>query len=88
MTTGETHEPDEMGAWSDEGVAWVPRSIYPTREAARTWYAREIGEPWIDARVYARYARHDPESEYAESPEWWTECSADEPGAFPVWRCE
>lgn len=41
-------------------------------------------------RVQARYMRFAPELPGAQEydGEYWTECSPDEPGAFPVWRVQ
>jgi hypothetical protein len=79
------HEPDAMGfGWEDERI-WLPRSRYPTRETARTFYAEHTGCEWISVRVRARWAVHDPQPYESE---YWAECPRDTPGAFPVWRCE
>lgn len=83
------HEPDSMGAWSEEGIAWLPRSKY-SRTQARTMYADHCGVPWIDVRVLARWSRWDPENPLAGEydGEFWVECKKDDPGAFQTWRCE
>jgi hypothetical protein len=88
-TRAEIHEMDAMGAWRDDGTAWLPRSRY-TRAQARTFYARECGAPWIEVSVLARFMRHAPDEPEAREydGDFWRECKPDVPGAFPVWRCE
>ena len=83
------HEMDEMGAHSDDGVTWLPRSRY-TRSQARTWCASEWSEPWIAVRILSRYMVYAPDHQDAAEydGDYWLECSSDTPGAFRVWRCE
>jgi hypothetical protein len=87
------HEPYLMqpeGAWSEDGTAWYAREHFPTRSKARTEFANFTGIPWIEVRVLARFSRHAPDDPAAGEydGEYWVECDADAPGAFPVWRCE
>ncbi len=74
-----------MGFGHDDGPVWLPRSRYPRQQDARKWYADWTGLPWIEVSVLARWAVHTPQP---HEPEWWSECPADTPGAFRVWRCE
>ena len=85
------HSMDEMGAYSDiDGCSWYPKSKYPTRGKMRAWFADFCGEHFLDVKVTSRWMVWAPELDpYGEyDGEYWTECSKDTPGAFPVWRCE
>lgn len=81
--------PDD-GAWSDNGVCWVAVEHYPKRSEARTFFSKFTGCDWIEVRVLKRYARYAPYDLGASEfdGEFWIECDADHPCAFPVWRCE
>ncbi len=84
----EIHTPDAMGAWNDDGTAWLPRRYYATRNEARSAYARITGCDYIETEARARSCRHAPDDPAAEefNGEYWVECTRGEPGAFPVWR--
>ena len=88
--TSDVYEMTAEGAWNDDSVCWLSRRLYPTREAARSFYADWCGVRWIEVKVHARHCRHDPDNPLAPEfdGEYWAECDKDEPGAFPVWRCE
>ena len=90
MTTQAIHMPDAMGAWNDDGTAWIPRKFYATRNQARFFYATFVGCDYVEVEARARYARHAPDEPGAEEfgGEFWVECSKDELAAFPVWRVE
>ena len=78
------HGLDEMGAQSAIGDEWwVPRQFHSTREKARTFFAEQSGEPWVEIRVLSEFMRHDENAadEFSE----YVVCGKDAPGAFPVW---
>jgi hypothetical protein len=79
-----------MGAWNEDGTAWLPRDHYPTRGKARAFYSSHTGASFTELSVIARYARHAPDEPGAEEfdGEYCFECARDELGAFPVWRVE
>lgn len=79
------YEPDEMGFGWEDAQVWLPRSRYSKQSDARKFYAEHTGVPYVEIRVLARWAVHDPRP---YEPEWWVECPKGTPGAFPVWRCE
>ena len=90
MTAATVHLMEREGAWSDDGQAWVAKEHYPTRSAAMTWFSKFTDIPYIEVSCLSRhavYAPDHPEAAYYDG-DFWVECSADTPGAFPVWRCE
>lgn len=91
MSAATVYEMDEMGAHSDDGTVWLPRSRF-TRTEARSHYIAQFANSclWIEPRVLSRFMRHAPDADVADefSGEFWVECDRDAPGAFPVWRCE
>lgn len=87
--------PDRMGVWADEGErVWLPKEHHPTRTDARRFAMSEMECGFMEVKVLSRWMRYAPyvATDEGRQPIWlddlWTECSKDEPNAFPVWRIE
>jgi hypothetical protein len=81
---------EREGAWSEDGQAWFAREHYPKRSQAMSYFSKFTDIPYVEVSCYSRHARHAPDDPAAAMYDgaYWVECAKDEPGAFPVWRCE
>lgn len=84
-----------MGVWSDGGeLVWLPRSLYPKRQAAIMWAMEQWSCGFTEVRCRSRSMRYEPfvarapDGSVAWSEDQWYECEEDTPGAFRVWRLE
>ncbi len=89
------HGLDALGVWSEDGwPIWLPLHFTPRRSDAIAWAVSEFHMTWPEVRCRKRWMRYEPyiahnaDGSEAWRDDLWSECAADAPGAFQVWRLE
>lgn len=79
-----------MGIWSGDGVVWLPKEHFPTRnDAKRFAVAEDIYDSWIDVRCRTEWMKPDADHEdspFDEFESYYTGALPGEEGAFECWR--
>jgi len=71
-----------MGIWSDDGIVWLPKQNFPTRNDAKRFAVNEMGHAWVEVRVRTCWMKPDPES----SEGLYARSGQGEAGAFECWE--
>lgn len=78
------HDPLDMGIWSEDGIVWLPKRLFPTRNDAKRFAVAEMEHHWIDVRVRTKWMKHAPVSPLDDYGYHLAEPG--EEGAFECWE--
>lgn len=79
--------PLDMGIWSDDGIVWLPKELFPTRNDAKRFAVAEMDHEWIEVRVRTKWMKRVRLSLLDEYG-YYLLASPGEEGAFECWEIE
>jgi hypothetical protein len=80
----------DMGIWSGDGIVWLPKQFFPTRNDAKRFALNEdIYDYWTEIRCRTEWMKRDRShdaSSYDEFESYYVRAEPGEDGAFECWR--